>query len=458
MSYYQFEMLYSAQKWLQPAFVKTNSSGIITSLSNTFDPTYGEALQKINGLAIPGFCNGHSHAFQYAMGGLTEYLPQLGVHDDFWSWRETMYKVALSLNPDQMEAIAAMVYGEMLRFGYTSVVEFHYLHQNQDGNSYQEPAELSLRLMNAANKAGIKLLLVPVLYQQGNFKTPPFPRQRRFILPTMDSYLKLVETCRSKAPTYQDCSIGTGIHSLRAVDPKAAQELFNLKDPAPRHLHIAEQRREVEEATRHLGQSPTQWLLDSVDLDSRYFLVHGTHSTPGEVEMLANRGANLVLCPSTEGNLGDGFFPLLPFLKDSSKGSFLLGTDSQINLNPLEDLRWLDYVQRLRVEKRNPVCKMGGDESATVLWQSLQRARIAAGDPNSLMVGDCLDALVINTDHPLFFGKPSDHWPSVLVYSGDPSVFEGTMRRGEWIVRHGKHRHFNTLATTYKKTMEQLLF
>jgi formimidoylglutamate deiminase len=410
------------------------------------------------------------------MGGLTESLPEVGVHDDFWSWRETMYKVALSVDPEGVEDIAAMVYAEMLRFGYTSVVEFHYLHQDQKGRAYQEPAELSLRLIKAARKVGIKLLLVPVLYQKGNFNTPPFPHQRRFIHPTLDTYLDLIASCRAKTQSMTDIQIGTGIHSLRAVDSAVARELLNIRDSGPKHLHIAEQRREVEEGIQHLGRSPTRWLLDSVELNEQFFLVHGTHSTPEEIQEVALRGANLVLCPSTEGNLGDGFFPLLPFLGvyhgahlgahlgafagdfgDQSRGAFLLGTDSQIGLNPLEDLRWLDYVQRLCKEKRNPVCTQAGDDSGALLWSSLQKARLAAGDPNTLKIGDPLDALVINTDHPIFFEKPRDKYFSTLIYCCDASMFTGTMRRGEWLVHKGVHRDFSRIAESYKKTLNRLL-
>ncbi len=459
MGYYRFELLWSDQKWFQPAFVKTDAHGIITEVSSTPDQTWPTPPVSIEGWALPGFCNGHSHAFQYAMGGLTESLPEVGVHDDFWSWRETMYKVALSVDPEEVEDLAAMVYAEMLRFGYTSVVEFHYLHQDKKGQSYQDPAELSLRLMTAAQRVGIKLLLVPVLYQKGNFNTPPFPRQRRFIHPSLDAYLDLIASCRSYARSMTDIQVGTGIHSLRAVDPAVALEVLNMKDLGPKHLHIAEQRREVQEGIQHLGCSPTRWLLDSVEVNQQFFLVHGTHSTPEEIQDVARRGANLVLCPSTEGNLGDGFFPLLPFLGAGAqtRGAFLLGTDSQIGLNPLEDLRWLDYVQRLCKEKRNPVCTLGGDDSATLLWASLQKARVAAGDPNTLKVGDSLDALMINIDHPIFFGKPRDKYFSTLFYCCDSSMFTGTLRRGEWVVRQGVHRDIGKIAASYKKTMNQLL-
>jgi formimidoylglutamate deiminase len=456
MKYLQFDSILSDGRWITPGFVEIDQNGYITKLADS--PSKGRPVEYIPGWAIPGFCNGHSHAFQYAMAGMTEYLPQAAVHDDFWSWRETMYQVALTMEPDDVEKTAAMVYGEMLRLGYTSVVEFQYLHHDTQGKPYQNSAEISIRLVAAAQKAGIRLILVPVFYQLGDFESPPQERQRRFVFKDVDQYFNLLETCKKELASYPDISLGLGIHSLRAVPPELAQKVFSYPLIGPRHMHLAEQQKEVNTCKTVLGVSPTQWVLDHLDLNENYYFTHTTHATPAEVKELARRKAHVVLCPSTEGNLGDGFFPLIDFLKGESpqRGGFLLGSDSHVGLNPLEELRWLDYIQRLRLEKRNPLCHQDGDESSNILFSALARAREHSGDPNQLRVGDLLDCLVIDKDHPIFAGKKMERLLSVLVYCADPSVFKAVLRRGQFLVKEGRHRMGDTLVKDYLLIQKKL--
>lgn len=456
MRYLQFDGIFSDGRWISPAVVEVDPQGYIRRL---FDSPQGcEPLERIPGWAIPGFCNGHSHAFQYAMAGITEYLPKASVHDDFWSWRETMYQVALTMGPEDIEKTAAMVYGEMLRHGYTSVVEFQYLHHDTKGHPYQNPAELSFRLASAAQTAGIRLILVPVFYQLGDFQSPALERQRRFVFKDVDQYFDLLEICKKELVSPPDVTLGLGIHSLRAASPEMAQKVFSYPHKGPRHMHLAEQRKEVETCKRVLGVSPTRWVLDHLELDGNYYFTHTTHGTPTEVRELARRKAHVVLCPSTEGNLGDGFFPLLDFLKVESdqEGGFLLGSDSHIGLSPLEELRWLDYAQRLRCEKRNPLCLRDQDDSGMVLFAALARGREHSGDANQLRAGDLLDCVVIDGNHPVFVGKNMERLLSVLVYCADPSVFHGVMRKAQWVVKDGRHLNRDSLVHDYQLIQKNL--
>ena len=347
---YHFNKLLQNSTWLTNATVSVDEKGIITDIStseiqhSTFDIQHS--------IAIPGFQNAHSHAFQYAMAGLAERHEGSSNPDDFWGWREAMYQLALSMNPDQMEAIATMLYAEMARHGYTNVAEFHYVHHDKNGKPYANLAEMGSRLIAAAKTAGIGITLVPIFYQKGGFGQDPNDRQRRFISPSIDEYLKLLEASKEACKTYEHANIGIGIHSMRGVEPKDIAEIAKSgPQDIPFHIHIAEQLKEIEDSITYLGKRPVEWLLENVELNDRFHLVHATHLTEQETIGIAKSGANVVICPSTEGNLGDGLFPLRKYQNEGGKWS--IGTDSHVGLNPLEELRLLDYGQRLISHKRN---------------------------------------------------------------------------------------------------------
>lgn len=454
LRYFRFSGLLTRQGWMQPAYVGLDASGVIASLSDQKPAGIG-GIEDVRGFAIPGFHNAHSHAFQYAMAGLAEHLPDGAAGDDFWSWRESMYRLAQRVTPEQVQNIATMLYAEMLRFGITSVVEFHYLHHGPDGRPYADLAEMGSRLVAAAEAAGIQLTLVPIFYQRGGFKQKASAAQSRFLSRTADDYMKLVDATRRIATGHEDVLVGVGVHSLRAVTPEDIVAV--LKGPliGPAHLHVAEQQKEVDECREHLGARPVDWLLDHLPLDRRFNLVHATHIDPDETTRLAKSGATVVLCPSTEGNLGDGFFPLTPYL--AAGGQYAFGTDSHIGINPLEELRWLDYGQRLRLEKRNIVCARGGEDSGRVIFDAAwQGGRRAAGLPDGdyFAVGRPLDAAVLDPEHPVLAGRPPERLLAALIYGGDASAFSGTMRRGEWIVKAG--RHIRDLKSSFLKTLATL--
>ena len=349
MYYYRFEALLQKEGWLSPAYIGVNEFGIIQYLSGQ-KPEEAE-IETVAGAALPGFQNAHSHAFQYGMAGQAE-IHAPGTQDDFWSWREAMYQCALSYTPYEVEAVATKLYQHLLRNGYTAVAEFHYLHHDKDGKQYTNLAEMGERLIAAAATAGIKITLVPVFYQQGNFGQLPQPRQRRFISQTVDDYFALLDSSRKTISHYKNASLGFGVHSLRAV---AGQDIITTFQQGPIdlpfHLHAAEQLKEVADCTGFYGKRPVEWLLENLPLNDRFHIVHCTHLADDEVKRLAASGANVVLCPGTEGNLGDGIFRLTDFARQG--GSWSIGTDSHISLNPLEDLRWLDYAQRFTTHRRN---------------------------------------------------------------------------------------------------------
>ncbi|MEM6772044.1 MAG: formimidoylglutamate deiminase, partial [Bacteroidota bacterium] len=345
---YGFKGLLQQSGWVEQAYVTVDANGIITSISN--DPS--RVVENINGYALPGFQNAHSHAFQYAMAGLAERHDGGNMADDFWSWREAMYNLANSVDPDHMEAIATMLYAEMLRHGYTNVAEFHYVHHDKNGKAYGNTAELGSRLISAAKTVGIGITLIPIFYQKGGFGKAPLPKQRRFISATVDDYYTLLESSEKACSYYAHANLGIGVHSLRGVAPTAAAEVAKFgRQDIPFHIHVAEQLKEIEDSLGYLGKRPVEWLLEHMEPNERFHLVHATHLTDEEIKGIAQSQAKVVLCPTTEGNLGDGLFPLKAYQEYG--GAWSIGTDSHIGINPFEELRMLDYGQRLITHQRN---------------------------------------------------------------------------------------------------------
>ncbi len=431
MKTYVFKALLQNKGWLENASVTVDANGKITDVSE-YDKKNG-AVEHIDGAAVPGFQNAHSHAFQYAMAGIAERHRQSGKQDDFWGWREAMYQLALSIDPDQMQAIASMLYSEMLRHGYTNVVEFQYVHHDKNGKPYSNRAEMGSRLVEAAKTAGIGITLVPIYYQKGGFGQAPNPRQRRFISATNDDYLKLLEASVKATKDYQHANIGIGIHSLRGVEPA---DIVRIADSGPQdmpfHIHVSEQLKEIDDAIGYLGKRPVEWLLDTLRLNDRFHLVHATHMTIDETIRLAKSKAHVVLCPSTEGNLGDGLFPLRKFQEAGGKWS--IGTDSHIGLNPLEELRILDYGQRLHTHKRNTFTFFAaGDSGFYALHMATISGRKAMGDSceNFFQIGAPLNASLFNLSHPLLASTSMKNMASTLVYAADNSMQIGTISHGK---------------------------
>lgn len=453
MKFFYFRALLQSSGWLSPAYVGVNDSGNIQYLSDK-EPAQPTALEFVNGFALPGFQNAHSHAFQYAMAGMAErHAP--GSKDDFWSWREAMYRCALSLDPDQMQAVATMLYGEMLRKGYTHVAEFHYLHHDKNGKPYSNLAEMGLRLVQAASDAGIRITLIPVFYQKGGFGQDPQPRQKRFISKSVDDYFQLLDKSADAIKNYRDASLGFSVHSLRAVDASDIVDTFNNGPKnIPFHLHTAEQKKEIEDCVAYLKQRPVEWVLNTLPADDRFHMVHCTHLTDDEVKRLAQSGAHAVLCPGTEGNLGDGIFRLTDFA--SYGGSWSIGTDSHISLNPLEDLRWLDYAQRFTTHKRNTF-----DDGASILIQkTINAGRKAMGleRKDFFDIGQPLDAVVFSGRSPLLRHGNTTHLLPGIVYNSDSADISGTLVNGQWIVKDQRHRNGKRILSAFTNAVKDLTF
>jgi len=432
MKYYKFSALLHNGQWMRPAFVGIDASGSIACLSE--QQPGDNSYETIDGAVLPGFQNAHSHAFQYGMAGMAEQHAE-NAQDDFWSWREAMYECALGFGPDDMYRVGLAVYKAMLRNGYTHVAEFHYVHHQKDGRPYSNLAEMGAQLVAAAKEAGIRITLVPVFYQKGNFGTHPYPRQRRFISPTIDDYFQLLDASAAVVKGEAHASLGFGVHSLRAVE--AADILATYaqgpKD-LPFHLHAAEQLKEIADCQAYLGSRPIEWLLQNLPVNERFHLVHCTHMTDAETQDLAASGGNAVLCPGTEGNLGDGIFRMTDY--KNAGGSWSIGTDSHISLNPLEDLRWLDYAQRFTTHRRN-TWSNGAKAMVQTAWQAGRKA-VGMDSTSTFAIGSPFDAVVYDMQQPLLAQAAGTlHLLPAIVYTAGPAEVLGTLVGGEWKYRRG---------------------
>lgn len=457
MKTYYFKGILQNTGWKENTGFTVNNEGIITDISS-FDPQ-NTSNKIIDGFAIPGFQNAHSHAFQYAMAGLAErHENTTSTPDDFWGWREAMYQLALTMNPEQMEAIATMLYAEMARHGYTNVAEFHYVHHDKNGVPYSNLSEMGNNLISAAKNVGIGITLVPIFYQKGGFGQEPNDRQRRFISPTIDEYLKLLESSKEACKHYQHANIAIGIHSMRGVEPSDIAEIAKSgPQDIPFHIHVSEQLKEIEDSVKYLGKRPVEWLLDHVDMNDRFHLVHATHLTDDEIEGIAKSKANVVLCPSTEGNLGDGLFPLRKYQENGGKWS--IGTDSHIGLNPLEELRILDYGQRLISHKRNTYSSnQQGDSGMYALEMATETGRKAMNNFNKdfFKVGESLNACIIDASSPLLTTASTKNLTSTIVYATDSNMQLGTIANGEMIVNNQNHTKYQEIKEKFAKTIDAL--
>lgn len=403
--------------------------------------------------AVPGVANVHSHAFQRAMAGLAE---RRGPGDDsFWSWREAMYRFALTMNPDQMEAVAAQAYVEMLEAGYTRVGEFHYLHRTPEGQPYDDVAELSARIAAAAAQTQIGLTLLPVFYAHSGFGgAPPNPAQRRFTC-DLESYARLVEGARRALAPLPGANFGLAPHSLRAVTPAELAEIVQSAGDAPIHIHVAEQVAEVEACLAWSGARPVQYLLDCAPVDARWCLVHATHMNSQEILRLAESRAIVGLCPITEANLGDGVFDAPAFLDKG--GRFAIGTDSNVQIALTDELRLLEYGQRLSRRARNVLTEPGGSTGRALfdgarngghaaLGRALSGLSVGADADIVTLRGDALEYLVASPDTAL------DAW----IFAGGAQV-DWVYARGRAVVQQSAHFAKEPIRARFRGAMQQLL-
>lgn len=411
--------------------------------------------QPLEGSWLPGIPNTHSHAFQRAMAGMTEY--QSASADSFWTWREQMYAFAERMTPDSLHAVASQLYVEMLESGYTSVCEFHYLHHAPDGRPYADPAAMSKAIVAAARDTGIGLTLLPVLYQRGGFDDRPLSdRQRRFAHDT-DAYLRLIESLLPEEDP--QLRIGVCFHSLRAVSMASIsdvlQALPSLGGPRPVHLHIAEQPAEVNDCIAEHGVRPVRYLLDSQTIDGNWTLVHATHMDDSEIRDLAATAASVSICPTTEANLGDGYFALPEWR--AAGGSWSIGSDSHISVSPVEELRWLEYGQRLRSGRRNVCVGDANDPFRRHVGNTLLAEALEGGSKGNGHGARPGDLLRLDDRLPaLHDGERSslvDRW----LFSGNRRAVRDVLVAGDWIVRDGEHRLAESIAGAYRQALGSLV-
>ncbi|MGI4815127.1 MAG: formimidoylglutamate deiminase [Janthinobacterium lividum] len=386
--------------WRNDVTLRWNEAGMLTAVEPDSVPMAG--IARAPGPLLPGMPNLHSHAFQRALAGLTETLGDPA--DSFWSWRTLMYRFAARLTPAQMQAIARYLYIEMLKAGYTSVCEFHYLHHAIDGKPYANPGEHAVRVIEAARSAGIGLTLLPVLYQYSGFGSrAPLDEQRRF-LSSVDALLHMSMRLREQYAPDAALRYGAAPHSLRAVSPASLdalrEGLHGDDSQAPLHIHIAEQTREVDDCRTTFGVPPVHWLLDHQPVDSRWCLVHATHMQAAEAQRLARSGAVVGLCPTTEANLGDGIFDAPTYL--DAGGRWGIGSDSHASVSARAELRWFEYGQRLVTRRRNVLATAARPAVADRLYgDALDGGMLASGRPiGRLTVGRRADFIVLDAAHP----------------------------------------------------------
>lgn len=404
-------------------------------------------------LGIPGIVNVHSHAFQRAMSGLAERRGPSD--DDFWSWRETMYRFALAMSPDQVEAVAAQAYVEMLEAGFTSVGEFHYLHHAPDGRAYANVAEMSTRIAAAAQATQISLTLLPAFYAHSGFGgAPPSPEQRRFICDT-DGFGDVVQGARRALSGLEGGALGLAPHSLRAVTPSELAMLVAMAPGEPIHLHIAEQSGEVAACLAWSGMRPVEWLLENQSVDARWLLIHATHMTAEETRGVAASGAGVGLCPITEANLGDGFFNAAEFLANG--GRFGVGGDSNVEISLAGELRMLEYSQRLAGRRRNVVAAPA-QSSGRALYEHAQKGGEAAlgRAVSGFVIGASADVIAFDRDALNALGREKDALLDAWIFSGG-AMIDRVYARGRLVVRGGAHIAREPIAARFRRAMRQLL-
>jgi len=405
-------------------------------------------------LPAPG--NLHSHAFQRLLAGLSEH--RTAARDSFWTWRDLMYRCVGRLTPPQLEAIAALAYMEMLESGYAAVAEFHYLHHRASGQHYDRPAEMSERIFAACRRTGIGLTHLPVLYRHGGAREQPLkPGQLRFAN-DLDAYAALVEEARAAAKTGLDPDVRVGVapHSLRAVSPQQLKSLGRAFRSEPMHMHIAEQPAEVSEITDWLGERPVAWLLANMDVDERWCLVHATHMTAAETGALARSGAVAGLCPITEANLGDGIFDGARF--SAAGGLFGIGSDSNVRISLSEELRTLEYSQRLRDGARNVLLQGEGSVGASLYRQSLAGGARALGrESGAIAPGLWADLVALDGGDVAFHGADGDRLLDAWIFAAADRVVTDVWSAGRHCVARGRHIDRDAIVERYKKATRPLL-
>jgi formimidoylglutamate deiminase len=462
MPIYRLQSAYLPQGWARDVLV-TVSEGMITAIETSApsEPQPARAeIEPLDGIVVPGMPNAHSHAFQRAMAGNTEF--RLTARDSFWTWRQAMYALANRIGPEDLQIVATQLFVEMLKSGYTSVAEFHYLHRAAGDTRYSSVNPLWEAVRNAAHAAGIGLTFLPTLYQSSDFGGEPLkPEQARFFLDT-EEFLRTIEQRIGAERGVSNHMLRTGaaFHSLRAVPlthlRQAALALRGIDASMPVHIHVAEQMLEVRACERATGRRPIELLLDQELLTRHWCVVHATHATAEELEGLAAADAVVCVSISTEANLGDGFFDAARFL--NMNGRLCVGSDSQSTVSPAEELRWLEYQQRLRKKRRGVLAAKSESHVGTRLWRdAAENGARALGQPvGRIAVGCRADWLVLDAQHPSMVGASADTALDHLLFAGGDKAIRDVMVGGRWVVKGRRHSADQQLGADFGRIMENL--
>lgn len=451
----------SVQLWFEQALlpdgwrkrVRINATnGCISSVDPDADPRPEDERHQAG---VPGLPNVHSHAFQRGMAGLAERKGP--ARDSFWTWREVMYRFLDRLGPEEVEAIAALAFAEMLESGFTRVGEFHYLHHAADGTPYDNRAELAERVGAAAHATGIGLTLLPVCYVHGGFGgAAPSAGQVRFLSRTPDDFARLHQASRHALASLDDAVLGVAPHSLRAVTPEELAAVLPLAEGGPLHIHAAEQVKEVEDCLAWSGARPVEWLLDHAPLSGQWSVIHATHLMPDEMERLARSGAVVGLCPLTEANLGDGIFPAPEYL--AAGGRFGIGSDSNVLIDASRELELMEYAQRLTHLGRNVLVDAEGASIGRRLFDmALRGGAQSLGVQAGLQVGASADIVSLDLSHPSLVERAHDALIDGWIFAAGRAAIDCVWRRGDKVVSGGRHRHAESIRARYRSAMRTLL-
>ena len=416
--------------------------------------TPAKAGDEIHEIGLPGLPNLHSHAFQRGMAGLTERRGTTA--DSFWTWREAMYRFVDHMGPEEVEAIAAQAFLEMLESGFTRVGEFHYVHHDASGVPYANVAELATRIAAAAGETGIALTLLPVFYLHAGFGgLPAAPGQRRFVN-DVEGYGRLIDASRKAVASLPGARVGIAPHSLRAATPEEIATILPLAEGGPVHIHVAEQVKEVEDCLAWSGKRPVELLLERLPVDGRWCLVHATHVTDAEIDGIVARGATVGLCPITEANLGDGLFPAQVFAERG--GRFGIGSDSNVLIDAAEELRLLEYGQRLALRTRNALAHASTPSVGRSLFDSaLAGGTQALGAPSTLAAGQYADLVSLKADDIALAHRRHDQWLDAWIFAAGRQTVDCVWRAGAKLVSGGRHVHRDSIGRRYRQALHKVL-
>ena len=440
-----------ASGWADSVEIEIDATGNIATIAPDLPYSDGDRVEVL----IPAIPNVHSHAHQRAMAGLSERAGD--TRDSFWTWRKVMYHYLERIQPDNLYHIAAQLYLEMLKAGYSCVGEFQYLHHDLNGQAYDDRAEMSLQCLQAATQVGIGFTALPVLYRYGGFgSAPALDGQKRF-LNDADGFIETVMSLQSAAANHANCSVGIAPHSLRAISRDLLAEVIAaLENPAAIHVHIAEQTREVDDCLDWSGKRPVEWLFENFDVDQKWCLIHATHIDDQEIAAMAGCGCVAGLCPTTEANLGDGFFNAREYF--AQRGCWAIGSDSHISIDPVEELRWLEYGMRLQTRGRNVLVS----EAIANTGRNLFDGAVAGGaqacgrNIGSIAQGNRADFVILDDEHPRLYGRSKDDLIDSWIFSGNSNLVRDVYIGGNRVIDNGHHADEDTIARNYRSTLDQL--